>query len=68
MSFAFDQEFVFQQDYSDAIIGDATPELKAAIQESVTGLKDFLALYPGIRVMSRLLEHGSVRYRITLQQ
>jgi hypothetical protein len=68
MSFAFDQEFVFQQDFSESVVADATAELKAAIQESVTGLKDFLALYPGIREMSRLLEHGSVRYRITLQQ
>jgi hypothetical protein len=68
MSFAFDQEFVFQQDFSETVVADATPELKAAVRESLTGLKDFLALYPGIREMSRLLEHGSVKYRITLKQ
>ena len=68
MSFAFDHEFVFQQNFDESIIQSESAELKAAVQESVNGLKDFLALYPGIRVMSRLLEHGSLKYRITLHQ
>jgi hypothetical protein len=68
MSFTFDQEFVFQQEFDESIVQSDDATLKAAVQESVAGLKDFLALYPGIRDMSRLLEHGSVRYRITLQK
>ena len=68
MSFAFDQEFIFQQDYSESVIQSESAELKAAVQESVSGIKDFLALYPGVREMSCLLEHDSIRYRITLQK
>lgn len=68
MSFTFDQEFVFQQEFDESIVQSDDLTLKAAIQESVTGLKDFLALYPGIREMSRLLEHASLRYRITLKK
>ena len=73
MSYNFDFELSFVEQYDSNVISNASiPDKDAvfenSVQEKINSILNIFSIYQGVKTMSCLLEYNQSKYKITLSR